>query len=225
MKRFAAAIFDCDGTLVDSEELGNGVLAEMVSEQGLPLSIAAATAEFRGMKLAECLRFVEQRLGRRLHEGFVPEFRARSAAAFRAHLRPIAGAAELLNALSIPFCVASSGPREKIELSLSLTGLLPLFGERIFSAYEVQSWKPAPDLFLHAAQSLGAAAADCAVVEDSWPGISAGLAAGMTVFAYQPAERDPRIPGDVQVVTRLLDLLPLLDAASTGSARSLDRSA
>jgi HAD superfamily hydrolase (TIGR01509 family) len=199
-------IFDCDGTLVDSEVLSNEVLVEAVAEYGLTVSIDEAVAAFRGGKMADCVAQLEARLGRPLPAEFVPSLRARTADAFRSRLRAVDGALELIRSLSQSFCVASSGPIEKIELSLSLTGLLPFFGGRIFSSYEVGSWKPEPGLFLHAARAMGTAPGDCAVVEDSLPGILAGLAAGMRVFAFQPEGVDPRIPSDVTVVKRLLDL-------------------
>jgi beta-phosphoglucomutase-like phosphatase (HAD superfamily) len=99
-----------------------------------------------------------------------------------------------------------SGPPEKIETSLALTGLQPFFEGRVFSSYDVGVWKPDPGLFLHAARVMGVAPGDCAVVEDSVFGIQAGLAAGMTVFAFQPQDVEPRLPAGVTVLTRLLDL-------------------
>jgi len=99
---------------------------------------------------------------------------------------------------------------EKIELSLSLTGLLRFFKGRIFSSYDVGSWKPDPGLFLHAARAMGVAPRDCAVVEDSLPGICAGVEAGMAVFAFQPHEADPDIPAEVTVLKELLELRGLL---------------
>lgn len=206
-------IFDCDGTLIDSEVLSNEVLVEAVAEHGLVLSVDEAILAFRGGKMADCVAHLETRLGRQLPPQFVPELRARTADAFRSRLRPVAGAVELiqsLSALSYPICVASSGPIEKIELSLSLTGLLRFFAGRIFSSYDVGAWKPDPGLFLHAARAMGAGPRDCAVVEDSLPGIRAGLAAGMAVFAFQPHEVDPRIPAEVTVLRKLLDLRGLL---------------
>ena len=215
-----AIIFDCDGTLVDSEVLANEVLVETVAEHGLSLSVPEAVHLFRGRKLSECVAEVEQRLGRSLPREFVTQFRARMADAFRQRLRPVDGALELVKTLRQPFCVASSGPREKIELSLSLTGLLPFFRGSIFSSYEVGTWKPEPGLFLHAARAMGVEPADCSVVEDSLPGIQAGLAAGMQVFAFQPNETDPRIPGNVAVIRHLSELTSRLtrDAAERFAA-------
>ena len=208
-----AIIFDCDGTLVDSETLSTEVLVEAVGEHGLQLTVPEALAAFRGGKMADCIAELEVRLGRPLPATFVPDFRARSARAFRSRLRAIDGALELVRSLStlpLPFCVASSGPMEKMELSLSLTGLLPFFEGRIFSSYDVGVWKPDPGLFLHAADALGVAPGDCAVIEDSLPGMLAGLAAGMTVFAFQPHGVDPRTPAETTPLNRLLDLRELL---------------
>ncbi len=198
-----AVIFDCDGTLVDSEHLGNVVLAELITAEGLALTSDEATRRFRGMRLSHCLSQLETELGRPLPATFIVDFRRLSAEAFQTKLQPIPGANELIQSISVPICVASSGPREKIELSLSLTGLLPHFAGRIFSSYEVGSWKPDAGLFLHAAVSLGVHPSRCAVVEDSLPGIHAGLAAGMIVYAFQPTSLDPRLPPSVPVVRTL----------------------
>ena len=181
---FALVIFDCDGVLVDSEGLGNRILVESVRELGLSLSLAEALILFRGCKMADCVATIAGRLGRPLPDDFVSTLRARTAEAFRHELQAVPGVHDALNRISVPVCVASSGPREKITLALSVTGLLPRFEGRIFSSYEVGSWKPAPDLFLHAAATLGAAPNSCAVVEDSALGVRAGIAAGMRVFAY-----------------------------------------
>lgn len=209
-----AVIFDCDGTLVDSEGLQQEALVECLRELGHGLSVAEAGARYTGWRMADCLEDLEQRLARALPPDFERTVRARTAGVFRQRLRPIAGAGEVLAQLRIPYCIASSGPREKIELSLSLTGLLPYFRDRIFSAYEVGAWKPDPGLFLHAARSMGVAPARCAVVEDSEPGIRAGLAAGMTVFALL-AEGGERLAAleSVQILRRLADLPALLASA------------
>ncbi|MEP6670703.1 MAG: HAD family hydrolase [Chthoniobacter sp.] len=180
-------IFDCDGVLVDSEEIGIGVLLDVAKEHGpLAMELSEAMQLFRGRKMAECADILAERLGRPLPENFIPEVRVRTAEAFRRDLKAIPGIHEALREITIPVCVASNGPREKIELSLSVTGLLPRFEGRIFSSYEVGSWKPDPGLYLHAAAAMGVAPADCAVVEDSVLGTRAGVAAGMRVFAYTP---------------------------------------
>lgn len=187
MPKLEAIIFDCDGTLVDSETLGVSVLVEVAAERGAALVGHDLLEELRGLKMAECVELLERRGGVRLREDFVPTARRRMADAFRRQLRPMEGARELLASLTVPLYVASSGPREKIELSLSVTGLAPLIRGRFVSSYDVGTWKPEPGIFLHAASVMGVAPHACGVVEDSEPGIIAGLAAGMRVFAYGEA--------------------------------------
>ena len=117
---------------------------------------------------------------------FTERFRARTAEAFDAHLTEIPGVRRVLDTVEVPYCVASSAPLAKIRHTLGLTGLLPYFGDRIHSAYEVGSWKPDPGLFRHAARHAGVAPERCVVVEDSLPGVRAGVAAGMAVLGYAP---------------------------------------
>jgi HAD superfamily hydrolase (TIGR01509 family) len=208
---FEAIIFDSDGTLVDSETLGNQVIVEYVAEFGLTLALAEAVAQFRGRKMADTIALIEQRLGHALPSGFLPELRRRMAAAFEARLQPMPGVETLLRYLPIPYCVASNGPYEKMEVSLRATGLLPYFQGRIFSAYEVGSWKPEPGLFLHAANALGVPPERCAVVEDSVLGVRAGRAAGMTVFGYAPSgDGDILAEAGAHPFPHMADLLPLL---------------
>ncbi|MBU8536477.1 HAD-IA family hydrolase [Falsiroseomonas tokyonensis] len=198
-----AIIFDCDGTLVDSETIGAAVLAEALAEEGLAMTEAEVLHAFRGARLASCMAAVSTRLGRPLAPDFEPRLRDRTALALRQGLREIAGATALVRALSLPFCVASNAPRAKTELNLTVTGLLPHFVGRIFSAYEVGSWKPDPGLFVHAAATMGAAPARCLVVEDSEPGVQAALAAGMQVLALLPEGPAPWLPEGVRHVAGL----------------------
>lgn len=177
-------IFDCDGVLVDSEPIANRVLYEALIALGLDCDAAETERATRGLSMASVLTWAEARLGRPLPDDFVERVQARTFAAFRAGLEPVPGVAAALERIPIPICVASSGEAEKIRLSLGLTGLLPRFEGRVFSATEVARGKPYPDLFLHAARVMGAAPAACAVVEDSLPGVEAGRAATMTVLAY-----------------------------------------
>lgn len=202
-----ATIFDCDGTLVDSESVATEVLLAFAAEHGrLELGLTEAMTRFRGVRMDLCIAELERLLGRSLPAEFQSRLRERTAEAFRARLRPMEGALGLVRSLAGPICVASSGPRVKIELSLTLTGLLPYFEGRIYSSYEIGSWKPEPDLFLHAARSLGVEPRECAVVEDSLPGIIAGIAAGMRVFALQPHGDDPGLPPEATVVRSLAEL-------------------
>lgn len=199
-------IFDCDGTLVDSEPLGNEVFALLLREQGICMTQQEALARFVGRKLAECIAEVELESGIKLPSSFIPDLRRRTAAIFKKQLKPVVGALDLVKSLRVPICVASSGPRDKIQLSLTLTGLLPYFAGRIFSSYELGSWKPEPAIFLHAAEQLSCPPVECLVVEDSFAGVQAALAAGMHVVAFQPNARDKRIPDHVPVIRRMADL-------------------
>ena len=203
-------LFDCDGVLVDSETLGNKILVAAVAEYGLYLTLEEALQTFRGGKMAECIAVLEERLGRTLPEDFVPGVRRRTDDAFRSALEAAPGALDLVRTLTGAKCVVSNGPRAKIELRLSVTGLLPYFQNHIFSAYEVGVWKPDPGLFLHAAQVMGVAPEHCAVVEDSMSGIRAGLAAGMKVFALQQHENEVNLPEEVVVIKSLAELPSLL---------------
>jgi HAD superfamily hydrolase (TIGR01509 family) len=131
---------------------------------------------------------------------------------FRQGLDTIPGATQLLSRLRLPCAIATNGPREKAELTLGLTGLRPRFEGRLFTAYEVGSFKPDPGLFLHAAQQLQVAPGACGVVEDSLPGLRAGLAAGMTVFSLAPAAQVlDGLGADLAAQVHLIDDLRALD--------------
>jgi HAD superfamily hydrolase (TIGR01509 family) len=210
---FDAVIFDADGTLVDSEGIGLGLLAA----HGRALGIGMATedvAQLRGRSMAACLDHLAARLGRPLPGDFESRLRQAMAEAFAEQLQPMPGAHELLSALRVPFCVATNGPRAKVALTLEVTRLAPLLGGRVFCAPEVGSFKPDPELFLASARALGVAPSRCAVVEDSVPGMRAGLRAGMQVFAVAPVHAlPPAAEGAVQVLDRLQDLLGFQSAA------------
>ncbi len=177
-------IFDCDGVLVDSEPASNRILAEALSEAGLPYTQAESMRDFMGRAWEDSLADIERKLGKPAPEGFTEGFRARRDAAFRDGLEPIRGVREAIELIDAERCVASSGLPEKVQLTLDLTGLLHLFEGRIFSAAEVERGKPAPDLFLYAARTMGHEPGRCAVVEDTPVGIQAARAAGMHAVGY-----------------------------------------
>lgn len=176
-------IFDCDGVLVDSEPLGNAVFTECLTEFGIKLSVEESTRRFRGMKLATCLEILEGETSIRLPDTFESDLRARMSEAFGVHLQPVDGALRLVESLRVPFCVASSGPRNKIEENLRTTGLYPHFDGKVYSSYDIASWKPDPGLFLHAAKDFDVVPEDCIVIEDSAVGVRAGKRANMQVLA------------------------------------------
>jgi len=177
-------IFDCDGVLVDSEGIGNAVLAQAATREGAAITAEEALHLFRGLKMAECVVEIERRSGRRVPENFVADVRQAMAIAFESDLRAVEGIHTALTAIRLPVCVASNGPMAKMKHTLGLAHLLGHFEGRIFSAYDVGAWKPDPGLFLHAARTFGAEPSRCIVVEDSLSGIRAANAAGMRVLGY-----------------------------------------
>lgn len=205
---FDLVIFDCDGVLVDSEPISNRILCEMINELGLPYTLARTVATFKGRSMASCYAIISEELRRPLPDDFDHRFRELTFAAFTQELHPIAGIHETLAHIDIPTCVASSGPHEKIRHNLGLTNLLERFDGRIFSAVDVPRGKPAPDLFLHAAATLGASPAKCAVIEDSSLGVQAGVAAGMTVFGYAADSDIKQLKADGALPFRSMSELP-----------------
>ena len=201
-----AIIFDCDGTLVDSESLGNEILVEYVRELGLELPLAETLERFRGCKMADCVASLETQLGRPLPADFTEIYRQRTYDQFPSRLRAIDGALDLVKAVTLPKCVASSAPLQKIELSLRVTNLLPFFEGRYFSCYEIERWKPDPAVFLHAAKAMSVQPSDCLVIEDSEVGVQAGIAAGMQVVAFCPHGSSDFVPTGVPVITRLAEV-------------------
>lgn len=177
-------IFDCDGVLVDSEPLANQVLADYLTELGLPCTKLQASARFVGLSFPSVRNIVETEYSLVLPSDFEDEIIRRDLLAFDRELQSMPGIETVLDNLKIPKCVASSGEHRKICHSLTLTGLLGKFIGNIFSAADVQNGKPAPDLFLHAALSMGAKPHNTIVIEDSIAGVHAGVAAGMRVLGF-----------------------------------------
>jgi HAD superfamily hydrolase (TIGR01509 family) len=180
-------IFDCDGVLVDSERLTVAVEARVLTELGWPHTPAEVVARWMGRTSAFQLGEIEDRLG----TAAMVEYDARSTAevhdTFQRELRAIEGVEVLLDHLErvgLQTCVASSGTHDRMRRTLGMTGLHERFHGRIFSATEVSHGKPAPDLFLHAAERMGVDPASCVVIEDSVYGVRAGVAAGMTVYGF-----------------------------------------
>ncbi len=182
MSPFDLVIFDCDGVLVDSERLAVRTEAEILSALGWPLTEQDVVERFVGRSATHMHREIELHLGRSID--WDAEFESRHREVFDRELVAVPGIVEALDAITTPVCVASSGSHDKMRFTLGTTGLLERFEGRIFSVDEVAHGKPAPDVFLFAAEWLGVPHDRCAVVEDSVPGVIAGLAAGMAVFAF-----------------------------------------
>jgi HAD superfamily hydrolase (TIGR01509 family) len=177
-------IFDCDGVLIDSERLGVKVDVEVLRELGWPLSESEVIERFVGRSDRENRAVIEAHLGRKLPDGWAEEVEERYRQRFAGELTPVAGVLEALERIVLPTCVASSATHDHLRYTLGLTGLYDRFDGRIFSAEDVAAGKPAPDLFLHAAEQMGARPARCVVIEDSRYGVQAARAAGMRVLAF-----------------------------------------
>ena len=180
-------IFDCDGVLVDTEPVANAVLRDQLAAIGLAMPLETVMRTFVGRSRGDCLEIAERRLGRPLPPGFGEAWDRAFDQALEQETRAIEGIAELLRDLPLPYCVASNGEPARMRLALRAAGLMPLVEGRLFTASEVARPKPAPDLFLHAARTMGAAPERTAVIEDTVTGVAAGVAAGMRVFAYAGA--------------------------------------
>ncbi|MEW2160105.1 HAD family hydrolase [Streptomyces sp. NPDC007189] len=194
--RYDLVIFDNDGVLVDSEPISNRHLAAYLTELGHPTSYEDSIRDYMGSAMHRIHELVLERTGQRLPDDFDDVFHARVFAAFERELQPVTGVAGVLEKLAadgVPYCVASSGSHARIRVGHRTTGLDRWFpDERIFSSEDVGRGKPAPDLFLYAAQRMGVAPERCLVVEDSPLGVQAAVAAGMTVYGFTamtPAEK------------------------------------
>ncbi|MBL1105407.1 HAD family hydrolase [Streptomyces sp. 5-8] len=186
--RYDLVIFDNDGVLVDSESISNRLLAAYLTELGHTTSYEDSIRDYMGSAMHRIHELVLERTGRRLPADFDDVFHARVFAAFEQELRPVAGVAGVLEKLAadgMPYCVASSGSHARIRVGHRTTGLDRWFAEeRIFSSEDVGRGKPAPDLFLHAAERMGVTPDRCVVVEDSPLGVQAAVAAGMDVYGF-----------------------------------------
>lgn len=179
-----SVIFDCDGVLVDSEEIANSALAELLTEAGVPTTYEESVDIFRGRSMDAILEIATRKLGAPLPFDLLARYFETIKEVFERELRPVPGVIDVLDRIDLPNCVASNGPLHKMEVTLRITGMWERFEGRIFSADQVAAGKPAPDLFLYAAQEMGFDPSTTAVVEDSTLGVVAARSAGMRVFAY-----------------------------------------
>ncbi len=198
-------IFDCDGVLIDSEVLSCSCLAEIFAMHGIAMSLEEVIERFLGRGFAAVPAYFRESTGRALPESFAGDLRARQSELFSASLLPMPHVTTVLACLDRPFCLASSSDLDRIRVSLAVTRLDRFFEGRVFSAAMVARAKPAPDLFLHAAETMGVAPAHTLVVEDSINGVLAAKAAGMAVWGFT---------GGSHYAGR--DMAPALKAAGAG---------
>ncbi|MFF2508773.1 HAD family hydrolase [Streptomyces sp. NPDC058067] len=212
--RYDLVIFDNDGVLVDSEPISNKLLAAYLTEMGHPTSYEDSLRDYMGAAMHRVHDLVEERTGQRLPADFDDVFHQRVFAAFERELAPVPGAVGVLEKLAadgVPYCVASSGSHERIRVGHRTTGLDKWFDDgRIFSSQDVGRGKPAPDLFLYAAQRMGVAPERCAVVEDSPLGVRAAVAAGMDVYGFTAMTPAGRLSEATELFSDMRELPDLL---------------
>ncbi len=180
---YDAIIFDCDGVIVDTETISNTLYTSMLGKLGLKVDERVLLEQFTGFSNEETLENAAKLLGRPLPEDFDTEYRQRFQEIITTQLEPIEGVRQLLKKIPCPIAMATNARRKEMDLKLNKIELSDTFSTR-FCIEDVKNGKPAPDLYLKAAKALGVDPKNCIVIEDSATGISAGCAAGMTVFAY-----------------------------------------
>jgi len=215
---FDAVLFDCDGVLVDSEGITNGVLRDMLEELGWKLSREECMRIFLGKAVKDEQGLIEARTGRTLTEEWFVRFRERRNESLLAAVQPIRNAVPAVEAISARvagrIACCSGADRWKVEMQLAKCGLLPFFDGRIFSGHEMPRSKPAPDVYLAAMTPLGVTPARCAVVEDTVTGVTAGVAAGATVFGYSPPEAGHDAPAALKAAGAAFIFDDMADLAS-----------
>ncbi len=186
-------IFDMDGTLVDSEPLGYRALLDFMPD--VDETVESLISRHRGGQFASIIADLEVRHQFKFPDNFEPIYREHARKLFETELKAMPNVHDMLAQLPYAKCVASSSPMIKIEHALSVTGLADFFGKHTYSAYQINSWKPEPDLFLHAAKQMGFTPDNCIVIEDSAVGVTAAQRAGMTVFKYDPLGDEQTVDG------------------------------
>ncbi len=184
IQSYDLVIFDCDGVLVDSEPLANQVYVQMLAEYGFDVNHEEYLRKFSGAAIFDRLEVTAKQLSWTPPTDFYPIFNSRLAVLTEQELKPVPGIHELIESLSVPVCIASNGSRKEILLRLRIARLSEHFTDAIFSGLEVPNPKPAPDVYLAAAQAFNVHPTRCVVVEDSVPGVTAGVRAGMKVYGH-----------------------------------------
>ncbi|WP_409470456.1 HAD family hydrolase [Streptomyces sp. HC307] len=212
--RYDLVIFDNDGVLVDSEPISNRILAGYLTELGHPTSYEESIRDYMGSAMHRIHELVLERTRERLPEEFDDVFHGRVFAAFERELEAVAGVGGVLEKLAadgVPYCVASSGSHERIRVGHRKTGLDRWFEDaRIFSSQDVGRGKPAPDLFLYAAERMGVEPERCVVIEDSPLGVQAAVAAGMDVLGFTAMTPAAKLIGADELFSDMGELIDLL---------------
>ena len=190
-QNFDLIVFDCDGVLVDSEVISCRAHAETLTRHGYPITADEVLNRFLGVSDREARLMIENEISRKLPNDFESQVKQATLQFYADDLRAISYVGEAIAAIGLPKCVASSGTPEKIRHGLTCAGLYDQLAPHIFSASEVKRGKPAPDLFLFAAEQMQAAPAQCLVIEDSIPGVTGAVAAGMTVLGFHGGSHCP----------------------------------
>ena len=175
-------IFDFDGTLVDSETLCNQAFLDVIPS--LNTSVENLTGRYTGGKLAWIFSDIEQQFKCTMPPAVEQLYRNRVTELFQSSLQAFEGVHQVLDNIALPICIATSAPLGKVEPALAKTNLAKYFSKNVYSSYTINSWKPEPDIFLHAAEKMNVAPQNCLVVEDSKPGIQAATAAGMKAVQF-----------------------------------------
>lgn len=216
--KFEAVLFDCDGVLVDSEPITNGVLRQMLNEAGWALSQAECMDIFIGKAVRDERARIERETGRPLTEDWMRAFYARRDQRLRAELRAMDGALQAVAAAHAHtagrIACASGADKAKVVMQIAMAGMAPYFEDRIFSGHDQPRSKPAPDVYLAAAAHVGVEPSRCLVIEDTATGVQAGLAAGAMVWGYCPAGHGRAFDG--LPVARVLRHMDELVAALVG---------
>ena len=214
---FDLVIFDCDGVLVDSERIANEVFAQILKEVcDLEFTLDQMFDHFVGNSQAQCLKIIEEMLGEAPPDALAERYNRDISQALEDSVVAVGGIEQALEQIKIPYCVASSGSHKKMRMTLGKTDLIDYFDGNIFSTSEVAHGKPHPDIYLHAAQSMGIVdTSKCLVIEDSAVGVTGAVAAGMTVFGYAElmSENRLRAAGAHHVFDRMENLPSLIDSS------------
>lgn len=211
---YELVILDCDGVLVDSDRISLRIQAERICALGLETTYEDCVRDFLGLGMPTTLQIIAERLGRPVPERWIAELDTAVREGFIRELTPMPGVSEALDQIEVPTCIASSGSHDKMRLTLGLTDLYNRFAGRIFSGDEVELGKPAPDLFLHAAERMSVPPERCVVVEDSPFGVTAAKAAGMRALGFAAMTPSKRLAAADSVFVEMGDLPRLVAEGS-----------